>query len=328
MMEERVSGHAVAEGCAGDDGHIQKARVAQKPPKLRLLRQRIVERGTVCAVSGVNEDHGHSSFPTVVEICDQRLIIRRLLRLISRLGQHQDPQFFRSRIRLCQAEEVKMLLHNGGQGLIVIIAGRLVLRAAVIAHTHIRPLPADLIQIQPGNGLEGQVIHPGEEGIPLPQEAAQIGNFVFLDTVLHGGVVNADEDMEILISGPGHRLQHLIREAQLPGSGREILRHFPLLQAEFRQCQHRAVGAKTVVRFNVGDGQLLSLQNRTPCHTIGAQGVITLQIPVVISHRGGQAHDTLQQPDLVVRIRRQGGQEVFQQVLLRQRGAVGEGDGL
>lgn len=24
MMEERVSGHAVAEGCAGDDGHIQK----------------------------------------------------------------------------------------------------------------------------------------------------------------------------------------------------------------------------------------------------------------------------------------------------------------
>ena len=328
MMEERVSGHAVAEGCAGDDGHIQKARVAQKPPKLRLLRQRIVERGTVCAVSGVNEDHGHSGFPTVVEICDQRLIIRRLLRLIGRLGQHQDPQFFRSRIRLCQAEEVKMLLHNGGQGLIVIIAGRLVLRAAVIAHTHIRPLPADLIQVQPGDGLEGQVIHPGEEGIPLPQEAAQIGNFVFLDTVLHGGVVNADENVEILISGPGHRLQHLIREAQLPGAGGQIFRHLPLLQVKFRQVQHRAVGGQSVIPLNVGNGQIVPLQHRAARHAIGAQGVITLQIPVVISHRGGQAHDTLQQPDLVVRIRRQSRQQVVQQGLLRYGGAVGEGDGL
>lgn len=53
VLEEGIPGHTMAQGRAGDDGHIQKTRIAQKPAKLCLICQRLMEGGPVGAVSRV-----------------------------------------------------------------------------------------------------------------------------------------------------------------------------------------------------------------------------------------------------------------------------------
>ena len=202
-----------------------------------------------------------------------------------------------------------MLRHDLLEGLVVIGAGGLVLRAAVVADGGGGSIPALLIQIEPGDGLERQIIHTGEQRIPLTQEAAQVGDLVFLDAVLFGGVVDADEHMEIPIAIARHCLHHLPGQLQLAAAGAEVLLHFPLLQAELAQRQLASVASQAVIRLNGLHRQGFPLQHRPARHTVSAQGIVAVQIPVVVAHRGSQAHHAVQQPYLVVSVPGQGLQQ-------------------
>ena len=92
MLQMGIPGHAVAEGRAGDDGHVQKAGVAQKPAQLHLLRQRLMESGAVCSVSGVDENGGPAPLPALLQRLDELGVIRSAVFRGLRLGQHQDLQ--------------------------------------------------------------------------------------------------------------------------------------------------------------------------------------------------------------------------------------------
>ena len=52
--QKGISGHAVAQCRAGDNGHIQEAGVADEPAQLDLLGQHFMEHGPVTAVAGVD----------------------------------------------------------------------------------------------------------------------------------------------------------------------------------------------------------------------------------------------------------------------------------
>ncbi|MPN31400.1 hypothetical protein SDC9_178874 [bioreactor metagenome] len=85
-----------------------------------------------------------------------------------------------------------MLIYHHVQGLIVIGAGGLRLQSSDVPKGRLRPLPPAILQVQGGNGLERQIVHSGEEPIPLPQMRGEVGNLVFLDTVLQRRVVHAN----------------------------------------------------------------------------------------------------------------------------------------
>ena len=95
-----------------------------------------------------------------------------------------------------------MLCHDLRQGLVIIVAGGPILCTAEILHIDLYAVPANLAEIQLGHGLESQIVYAGEDGVPLPQTGLQIGNLVFLDAVLGGGIVNANEHMEPVAADP------------------------------------------------------------------------------------------------------------------------------
>ena len=296
----------MAQRRAGDDGHVQEPGIAQEPSQLRFFRQCVVEGGAVLTVSRVNEDHGPPVLPAGLQILDQVLIILRLLRLVGGLGQHQHPQVLRPRRRFPQAEETEVLRHDGLQGLVVICAGGPVLRAAEVRHGHVRALPAGLLQIELRHCLEGQVIHAGEESVqslarvPLTQLAAEIRDLVLLDAFRLGGVVNADQHPEVLIAAALDRVEHPLRQCQLPAPGGEVRVHPFLRQPEVRRVQGLAITAQFIEAPDIRCLQVSAWKFRPSRRAVGPQGVVILQGAALIAHRGRQPHDAVQQPDHVV----------------------------
>ena len=64
-----VPRRAVAQRRAGDDGHVQKARIAQKPAQRRLFYQRIMERRTVPAIPSIDENDKLPLFSRRRSVC-------------------------------------------------------------------------------------------------------------------------------------------------------------------------------------------------------------------------------------------------------------------
>ena len=310
---------------AGDDGHVQEAGVAEEPPQLCLLRQQLVEHGAVGAVAGVDQDGGHSGRVTA-QLPDQGRDVVRLLRLVGGLGQHQDVQLTGAGVRLCQAEEVKVLRHDGLQGLVVVGAGGPVLGAAEVLDGHPGALPAALVQIELRHRLEGQVVHAGEQGVPLPEQAPQIGDLVFLDAVLLRRVVDADEHPELALRRPLQGAEQVVAEPELPLPGGEIVLHGPLRQGLLRLHRHRgAVRPQGVVRRDVLHRQRRAGQVGPGRHAVGPQGVVLVEAEAAVAGGGRQAHHRVQQPDPVVLIGGEHRDQLLQQLQLPQGPAVGEG---
>ena len=294
----------MAQGRAGDDGHIQKARIAQKPAKLCLICQRLMEGGPVGAVSRVDEDGRQPGSPVVVQTLDQCVDIRLLGCRVCRLGQHQHCQFLAAGFRHRQVEKVEVLCHDGLQRLVVIGAGGLVLSTAEILDGHRSTFPAVLLQAELRHRLKGQVVHTGEQGVPLAQLRPEIGDLVFLDAVLLRGVVDADQYPELPVRRLLQSLEHGVAKPQLPLPGGQIVLHGSLRQRLLRL--HRDGGSvrpQGVVRHNVPDGQTRALQVGTGCHAVSPQGIVLVEAEPAVAGGGRQPHDCVQQPDPVVLIR-------------------------
>ena len=108
-----VAGHAVAQGRAGDNGHIQKSGVAQQLAQLRFFRQFVMEGSAVLTVARVDEDHRQISLQAFIQHGGQLLDVLLLLGCVLRLGQHQHIEVHKGGgVLHCQAEVVQMLRHD------------------------------------------------------------------------------------------------------------------------------------------------------------------------------------------------------------------------
>ena len=303
-----VPRRAVAQRRAGDDGHVQKARIAQKPAQRRLFYQRIMERRTVPAIPSIDENDKLPFFLAGVQCADELVIVRLLFSIVRRLGQHQN-------LHLCllrrgdalHAEIVDVLIYDFRQGLIVILTGGLILRAAKVGHEHmgIDPGILRLGKVQLCHRLEGQIVHAGENHIPLPQPGLEIGDFVFLNAVLGGGIVNADEHMELAAAKTLHLFQQRGAEGQLiepvlhvtKGAIIQRISIFPL-----KMQQIVSIGVRIVSVPDVLQCQLVAGEGFPGCRAHGPHGVVVFQCPACVAHGGGKAHYAVQQPYLIVRV--------------------------
>ena len=294
-----------------------------------------MEGGAVPSIARIDEDHGPVRLPALPQVPHQRLTVGALCVLLRRLGQDEDLQFRRQRIgALRQAKQVQMLRHHGGQGLEVVVTGGTVLGAAVVPHRRRASPPAGLIQIHPGHGLKGQVVHPGQQpvhGIPLPvrpQASAQVGDLVFLNAVLQGGVVDSDHQPEVLMARLEQNPLGLVGEPQLPLPGVQIGRQYAkgavvILAADVHPCLAQLFHHIVVKLLPVpADRPPVALKHILQGQGIFRQGlpgprakvpypIILLQRTAGISHSGGQPHDAVQQPYHIVRVLRQGSQQLL-----------------
>ena len=233
------------------------------------------------------------------KLADIRLFQGRVLRL----GQDQNKQIRRPGLH--QVEELEVLVHDIGQGLEVVLTGGLVLRAANVLELHAVPPPARLVQVHPGQGLEGQIVHAGEKPVDLllfallplfgPEALAEKSDLVLLDAVLQGGVVNADQEAEVLIARLRQGVLHHIGEDHLPLPGPQVpegglIGSLPLHLG----AQVLPVGAPPVALTDVLQVQGLPLQAPPGQGPEGPDGIVLLQGPPLIAHGGGQPHDAVQ----------------------------------
>ena len=319
-----VAGYAVAQGGAGDDGHIQKTGVAQQLAQFCFFCQGIVERRAVLAVACIDEDHRQVGFQPLVQNPDQVADILLLLPGVLRLCQHQHIEVCKGGGLLrCQMKVIQMLCHNLRQGFVIIVAGRLGLCAAEVLHIDRSAVPSNLAEIQLRHRLERQIVHAGEDHVPLPQPCVQVGNLVFLDAVLGGGIVNADQHMEAVMPQPVNGFQQFAAERQLVA---------PVFHIPHGGIVHRAVVSEVQQIFAAGI-RIVGFPDAIQCQLIGGKGlpgscakgpqcIVFLQRSAVVAHSGGQPHHAVQQPDLVIGVGSQRRQQAFQKIRQSQSRAV------
>ena len=183
-------------------------------------------------------------------------------------------------------------------------------------------VPAHLIEIQLGHGLESQIIYTGKDDIACPQTSLQIGDLIFLDAVLGGGIVNANEHMEPVAADPADGFQQFSAEGQLVDPVLRVAEggivHHVVLKAQ----QIVAVGVRIVGGANIFQRQFVPGEGFPGCRADDPHGVVVFQRAAGVAHGGGQPHNAVQQPDLVVGVLRQSGQQAFQQICQRPRLAV------
>ena len=189
-------------------------------------------------------------------------------------------------------------------------------------HINLCAVPANLAEIQLGHGLKGQIIYTGKDNIACPQTSLQIGDLIFLDAVLGGGIVNANEHMEPVAADPADGFQQFSAEGQLVDPVLRVAEggivHHVVLKAQ----QIVAVNVRIVGGANIFQRQFVPSEGFPGCRADGPHGVVVFQRAAGVAHGGGQPHNAVQQPDLVVGVLRQSGQQAFQQICQRPRLAV------
>ena len=123
--------------------------------------------------------------------------------------------------------------------------------------------------------------------------------------------------MDVLRLQSCHHLHHRMGKLQLPPSGGQVLPCLRLRQAIDSQIQCLSVRAQAVALLHGTQDQRLSGQLRPGLGAVGTQGVVVLQRTVLVAYRGSQAHDALQQPNLIIRILGQCGKQKTHQLVLR-----------
>ena len=291
-----VAGYAVAQGGAGDDGHIQKTGVAQQLAQFYFFCQGIVERRAVLAVACVDENHRQVGFQPLVQNPDQVADILLLLPCVLRLCQHQHIEICKGgSLLLCQMKVIQMLCHNLRQGFVIIVAGGLGLCAAEVLHIDRSAVPSNLTEIQLRHRLERQIVHAGENHVPLPQPCVQVGNLIFLDAVLGGGIVNADQRMEAVMPQPVNGFQQFAAERQLVA---------PVFHIPHGGVVHRAVVSKVQQIFAAGI-RIVGFPDAIQRQLIGGKGlpwncakgpqrIVFFQRSTVVAHGRGQPHHAVQ----------------------------------
>ena len=213
-----------------------------------------------------------------------------------------------------------MLRHDLRHGLVVIVAGGATLAAAEVSGGDGGQLA--FVVTHGEHAAEGQhpvLVGAGEHRPPARHRLAEVGELIGLDAVRGGGIVHADQEVDVL--PPLRPPQSLVDEAELPLPAAEVLGHGLLRDAVVRRVQGRAVRPQGVGGRDVLHCQGVPAEGRAGGHAVGAQGLVAREIPAVIAHRGGKAHDGVQEVHLVLPVREEvqnGGEEG----LLRQNRAV------
>ena len=279
-----------------------------------------MEGSAVLTVACIDEDHRQSGLQAFIQCSGQLLDVLLLLDCVLRLGQHQHIEIRKGGgVLHCQAEVVQMLCHDLRQGLVIIVAGGPILCTAEILHIDLCAVPANLAEIQLGHGLESQIIYTGKDDIACPQTSLQIGDLIFLDAVLGGGIVNANEHMEPVAADPADGFQQFSAEGQLVDPVLRVAEGGIVHRAVLKAQQIVAVGVRIVGGANIFQRQFVPSEGFPGCRADGPHGVVVFQRAAGVAHGGGQPHNAVQQPDLVVGVLRQSGQQAFQQICQRPR---------
>ena len=213
-----------------------------------------------------------------------------------------------------------MLRHDLRHGLVVIVAGGPALTAAEAADGDGGQRP--LIIAHGEHTAEGQhpvLVGAGEHRPPARHRLTEVGELIGLDAVRGGGIIHADQEVDVLPSL--RQPQGLVDEAELPLPAAEVPGHRLLRDAVVHRVQGRAVRPQGVGGRDALHRQGVPAEGRAGGHAVGAQGLVAREVPAVIAHRGGKAHDGVQQVHLVLPVREEvqnGGEEG----LLRQNRAV------
>jgi hypothetical protein len=140
-----------------------------------------------------------------------------------------------------------MLLHNRGQGLVVVSAGRLVLRAAEIPDACAHACPSGLFQIELRTALKARSSTPEAARLPPAVPAADRRSH-FSECYLIPRSRHADSTRKFHWKklSPCRCMQHMIRQLQLPASGGKILVHIRRFQPKIRRIQNLAVVVQAV----------------------------------------------------------------------------------
>ena len=329
-----VAGKAHGHGGAGDVGLFILAGKGHQLPEVHPVEQHLPQRAAVGVVAGLDQGGGDVVLEVVLQCGDQLLTVRLGLFRVRGGRHHQELELGFLLRHPDGLEQVQVEVHRLLQGVAVVFRRGDALAAADVADRGLDLVAVVVVLGDLADQEAGQAVQPGQQGAAPAQLLLDIMQLIVVDVGGVGGVVDADQQVDVVVGGRLQGGDHIVCQLELPHPDAQVVVDDLLGQhglivgvAQSVLRQGDAVLGIAVIGKDVLQRQIVPLQGGTSHHAIGPQGVVLLQPEALISHGGRQAHHAVKEVDPVVRVLRQGEDEGVEGLRLAHGGAVVKGQG-